>query len=160
MRMKFRIRLILFIWLGIPLLVVGSCATPSEASTEARIYSPQTDEELFGTWTNPEYDGVHIAQKFINYPWGLTEGYTRIDSKSPSYLGTYFIADKRSDSAGSIRYKVVWQWRNNPTVYRYYLVRLAVEQGIWEQAWSYDGFPSEAQLSPENEDFYRVYYRE
>lgn len=154
-----RAQLVLFLCLGTPLLLLGNCATPKEATTEASIYSPQKDEELFGTWINLEHDGVTESQKFINYPWGLTEGYHKMDSEYPSNIGTYFIVDKTEDKRGRVLYKVVWQFQNNPTVYRRYLVRLDVEQGTWEQVWSYDHFPSEIELSPENEYFYDIYYR-
>ena len=81
------------------LIIAGSCATGKKA------YTAKEDEELYGTWINPDYnEGKHSA-KFIFKPDGTFEGYAKTDSTHYYYFGEYIIADKWADSEGNLWYK-------------------------------------------------------
>ena len=62
-------------------LALAACVTTGGSSGESlaqkHFYKPAVDEELFGTWVNPEPNPPTVAQKLVVYPWGLVEWYTR-----------------------------------------------------------------------------------
>ena len=60
--MKTRMYVAIFVFMIAVLIIAGSCATQKQA------YIPKTNEELYGTWVNTDYDTVE--QKYINYNWG------------------------------------------------------------------------------------------
>ena len=136
------------------LIVAGSCATHKQA------YIPKPNEELYGTWVNTGYDGVHeeSPQKFIHYNWGYTESFGLVTYQHPNTRRVFYIMDKRTDSEGIIWYKVTWQLRGSPNM-RFYLVKINENEGSWENVWSYKGFPSESDLTPEHIK-YEIYYRQ
>ena len=145
--------LILILVLAV-MIIAGSCATQKQA------YIPKINEELYGTWVNTDYDGVYdeSPQKFIHYNWGYTESFGLVTAQYPNIRRVFYIMDKWTDSEGIIWYKVTWQLRGSPNM-RFYIVKINVKEGSWEDIWSYKDFPSESDLTPEHVK-YEIYYRQ
>jgi hypothetical protein len=149
--MKTRTFVSFLILVSAVLIIAGSCATQKQA------FVPKTNEELYGTWVNTDYDGVDHDQKFINYNWGYTEIFGLVTDQNVGLHGAFHIMDKWTDSEGIIWYKVTWQFRGTPNM-RFYLVKIDESKGSWENVWSYKVFPSESDLTPEHVQ-YGIWYR-
>jgi len=150
--MKTRTAVSILILVLVVLIIAGSCATQKQA------FVPKTNEELYGTWVNTDYDGVDQEQKFINYNWGYTEYFRLVTEQNAAARSTFYIMDKWTGSEGIIWYKVTLQFRGSPNM-RFYLVKINDNEGSWEDVWSYKEFPSESDLTPEHVP-YGIWYRQ
>jgi hypothetical protein len=123
---------------------------------ELRVFS---NEEITGTWVNPEYTGFEYnQQKYVLTHWGYYEAYTKIVSSSPKYKGTYQIIDKWTDSEGNTLYKSIVRYEGG-LQYSYELGKISKDRSTWEYAFSYINYPTEFDLNPDNAH-YRIYYRQ
>jgi hypothetical protein len=132
------------------LIVVGSCATGKKA------YVAKEDEELFGTWINPDYDASWIHAKIVVKPDGTWSEYKMSYDDKPLLKGEYTINDKWTDSDGYNFYKIILTAHYMP----YYILSKIDKTGnVYEDLWSTVEMPSE--FDPDNKLYiYRIYYRQ
>ena len=97
--MKTRTYVSIFILVFAVLIIAGSCATGKKA------YVAQKDEELFGTWINPDYDVTSIDAKITYGPDGVLQVYHSTPTKRVQWRAKYTITDKWIDAKGIIWYK-------------------------------------------------------
>jgi len=139
------------------LIVVGSCATGKKA------YVAKEDEELYGTWVNPEYDGGIYYAKYVIKPDGTWDEYAMSNSNSPVGVGEYTITDKWTDSEGNKWYKNISTFFDdesikNPDTY-YYLCKIDKTGNVHEMLWSSIDYPTE--FDPDGLRYnYRIHYRQ
>ena len=138
-------------------VIIGGCATGKKA------YVATKDEELYGTWINPEYDQKNIMAKWILKPDGTFDAYSKSTSNRVFEVGTFTIADKWTDSEGNIYYKyskssMEYGSIENPYTY-YFLVKIHATLDIAEELWSSVDYPTE--FDPDNLRYnYWVFYRQ
>ena len=132
--MKVRMLAAISILIFTVLIISASCATEKQA------YIAKSDEELFGTWANPDY-GVDHSQKFIFYDWGYLEKYKKVKDQHPNRRGTFFLIDKWTDSEGSIWYRTHMRYRGSTDI-RFYFMKIDKRERVLETVWSYNDFPS------------------
>ena len=150
--MKTRMLVTIFILLLAVLIIAGSCATQKQA------YIPKPNEEIYGTWVNTDYNGVGKGQKYILYRWGYAEAFRLVTDQYVNYPCVFHLMDKRTDSEGSILYKVTWQFKGDTKII-FQLTKINENEGSYERVWSYKDFPSESDLTPEHVH-YAIYYRQ
>ena len=99
-------------------------AFSANAVAEEKAYVPKQNEELFGTWVNPEYEGVERAvyPKIVIHPDGRYERFSQQWFKEPTTKFSYKITDKWTDSEGDIWYKAQV---SNPNFESYQLHRIS-----------------------------------
>jgi len=136
------------------LIIAGSCATGKKA------YVAKEDEELFGTWVNPDYDASWIYAKVVIKPDGTWEEYSLTYSDRPIYKGEYTIADKWTDSDGYIFYKNSITRIDKESYRTYYIMSKIDKTGnVYEDLWSTVEMPTE--FNPDNKLYnHRIYYRQ
>jgi hypothetical protein len=82
------------------LIIIGSCATSKKA------YVAKEDEELYGTWVNPEYDNTSAGEPGrMIIKNGTYEIYGLSNITRWLIQGEYTITDKWTDSDGNVWYK-------------------------------------------------------
>ena len=117
------------------------------------------NDELTGTWINPEYRGGYTQeQKWILYHWGYWESYAKVESTTHMYKGTFQIMDKWTDSKGNTFCKTIVRYEGYTDI-GYELDRISKDGSTLDYAFSSFDFPLESDLNPENA-YYRIYYRQ
>jgi hypothetical protein len=145
--MKTRTNLLSLVLFIAVLIVVGNIASGQDA------YVVKEDEELFGTWVNPEYDGrgkyARIVMEYIN-TW---DEYLLTSSEAPVLYGEFTINEKWKDTDGNTFYKIIVTASGPP----YYVFLRIDEAGkVYEDVWSTSDMPTH--IDPKDER-YRIYYR-
>ena len=126
-------------------------AFSGNAVAEEKAYVPKQNEELFGTWVNPDYKGLP-HQKVVVHPDGRFERFTQQWFKEPTTKFSYKITDKWTDSEGNIRYKV----RLSSPIYAYYnLCRISSSGKTMEYVLDRTDYPTEIDADTHT---YRVYH--
>jgi len=149
--------LISFLVLGV-LIVAGSCATGKKA------YVVQEDEELFGTWINPDYDEKMTAAKIIYEPDGVSRGFGTANTTMEAWNAKFTITDKWIDDEGIIWYKLFGTdmkvgSHSIPQSDYYYLCKISDSGRVFEFSRSSDDYPPE--VNPDNLRYpTRIYYRQ
>ena len=145
--MKIRTYLIIVIFLFV---VSFLCAE------DLKVFS---NEELAGTWVNPDYTGFsYNLQKYILYQWGYHEAYIKLNSDTLAYRGTYQLIDKWTDSNGNTLYKSIVRYEGGINI-SYEIGKISNDKTTWELAFSYVSMPTEDDLNPDNANC-RIYYRQ
>jgi hypothetical protein len=93
-------------------LMLGGCA-PGK-------YTPTANEEIYGTWTNPEAS----RQKFLMLPDGTWKLFISSSDTVPSESGTYQLVKKWKDSDGNTWYDENASWIANPMGNQQVLVKI------------------------------------
>jgi hypothetical protein len=125
----------------------------------AEEHSIFNNDEIEGTWINPEYRGGYTQeQKWVVYHWGYWESYSKVESTSYMYKGTFHTIDKWTDSDGNIVYKNIMRYSGGRD-YWYEFGRISEDGGTWEYSYSNLNFPNESDLNIDNAH-YRIYYRQ
>jgi hypothetical protein len=75
------------------------------AVAEEKAYVPKDNEELYGTWVNPDCKGFP-HQKLVIHPDGKIGLFSQQWINEPTFTQSYKIKDKWTDSEGNICYKV------------------------------------------------------
>ena len=123
---------------------------------ELKVFS---NEEIAGTWVNPNYTGfIYNLQKIIYYHWGYSEAYIYVNSDSPTNRGTYHLIDKWIDLDGNTLFKSIERY-DAIMNYMYHFGKISNDKTVIEWAFSYISIPSEDDLNPDNAN-YRIYYRQ
>ena len=154
--MKTRTYVSILILIFVVLIIVGGCATAKKA------YVAKEDEELYGTWVNPEYDEEsHVAKKVIKHD-GTWDEYAMSNSNRPLGTGEYTIIDKWTDSEGNIWYKIISTFFDEKSIQRsntyYYLSKIDKTGNVYELLFSSTDYPTE--FDPDNLRYnYRIHYR-
>jgi hypothetical protein len=118
-----------------------------------------SNEELAGTWLNPNYTGFEYnQQKYIIYQWGYYEAYFKVNSDSPKYRGTYYLIAKWTDSDGNTLYKSILRYEGGVN-YWYEIGKVSKDKTTLELAFSYISMPTEDDLNSDNAN-HRFYYRQ
>jgi len=144
-------RLIVCLILTLAVLVfVGGSAAEKEP------FVPGEDEEIYGTWVNTDYRGVHEkVQKRINYPDGRFEMFRYLTSTHPYNWGTYTFEDKWTGPEGNVWYKRYCEQHTG--VKDYTLDKISNSGRTWEFVSTHEDYPTE--MDP-NYWSYCIYYRE
>jgi hypothetical protein len=149
--------LILVVLIMALLIVAGSCATGKKG------YVAIEDEELFGTWINPDYDDTGKNGKIIIKPEGTYDEYDNSNSDSTFLKWGYSITDKWTDSDGNTFYKfIVKDISTEDSDYKhkyYFLAKIDKTGNVYEHVFTYFGqdFPSE--VDP-NHGHYSIFNRQ
>ena len=139
------------------IIIAGSCATGKKA------YIAQEDEELYGTWVNPDYDNTDYPAKLVVKPDGTMDEYSLSHSDRPFAVLEYVITDKWTDSEGTIWYKMLEIQQDlkvikNPDTY-YMLSKIDKTSNVWEFLWTSNDYPAE--FDPDDLRYnYRIRYRQ
>jgi hypothetical protein len=149
---------IMFLMIIFSTYIVG-CATGKNA------YVATENEELYGTWVNPEYDdtaGGQPGRMVIKN--GTYEIFALTNITRWLIRGEYTITNKWTDSEGNVwyNYKVTKLWyqtgvtRTDPL---YGLAKISDSGRTLERAYSGINYPQE--LNPEALEFtYQIHYRQ
>ena len=155
--MKTRTLVSIMILILAVLVIAGSCATGKKA------YVVQEDEELFGTWINPDYGGLAKAEKVIHEPDGVVRYYSTATSTKEVWNAKCTITDRWIDAEGNILYK--WLETEgkggsivDPSDY-YCLGKISDSGTVLEFSYSSYDYPTE--VNPDSLKYaYRIYYRQ
>ena len=121
-------------------------------------YIPNENEELNGTWVNPDYNTSTIAAKIVNNPDGSRVTYGTTDSNVIRSRGEATIKDKWADAEGNVWYKVVSEYKLGGLSSTYYsLIKVSNSGKTLEYVSSRAGYPKE--LSEKHPD-YHIYHRQ
>ena len=118
------------------------------------------NEEIYGTWVNPDYPKSNVEtwfpQKIIIKPGGLYEYYSSRFDLVPGSISAFTFTAKWKDSEGNVWYRMIWKWKSegNP---RYEIGMINNSGQTWEFINSYDDYPTE--IDPNNPE-YHIYYRQ
>ncbi len=130
------------------LIIVGSCATDKMAYISK-------DYEIYGTWANPEYNGVTHDPKMVINPNGIIDFYNPITATKPSpFQGEFYITNKWTDTKGTIWYTYILYHYSQK---RYALVKISNSGKTLEMAY-YSDYPKE--IDPKTSSNYMLYYRQ
>ena len=133
------------------LIIVESCATSKKA------YIPQDNEELYGTWVNPEYnEPLNRAAKVIMYSDGTMKGYFTESDEIRLWVSLYKLTSKWSDDEGNIWYRLIY-WYEGLQERFYMIVKLSDSGNMWESVYSSEDYPKKVDKSNLN---YRIRYRQ
>ena len=124
------------------------------------VYEPTENEEIYGTWINPEYGTTEAlwSQKRIINPDGTWEEYSSMeDIGYRTYK--YTIIDKWTDSEGNIWYKLLTEYGGRAYGVKplYELHRISNSKQTWEFVSSAEAYTT--QIDP-NHPIYFIYYRQ
>ena len=119
-------------------------------------YVPTENEEIYGTWVNPNYTKVWFPQKIIIKPDGVYEYYISRLDLVPTYQNTYTLTDKWIDSEGNVCYRMIWKWKGTAQP-RFELDKFSNLEQTWEFINSFDDYPTEIDS---NHPDYHIYYRQ
>ena len=101
------------------LIIISSCVTQKKA------YVPKENEELYGTWINPDYNySVNASAKFIVYSNGKMEMYSVDTYTTPKKQAEFAITNKWKDTQGNIWYTI--NFKNLEAKYwNYWLIKIS-----------------------------------
>ena len=158
--MKTRLLVSILILVVVLMFLVGSCATGKKA------YVVQEDEELFGTWINPDYEEKMVqSAKLIFEPDGVLRGFATANTTKEPSTSKYTITDKWIDDKGNIWYKfLITEMKfgviSHPDSEKYYyLCKISDSGRILE--FSRSGYDYPPEVNPDNLRYpTRVYYRQ
>ena len=120
-------------------------------------YVPTENEEIYGTWVNPNYGWIRFPQKIIIKPGGIYE-YCLSKSDLAGSICTYTLTDKWIDSEGNVWYRWIWQWKGvGETRYELHKISNSGLTWEWEYINSFDDYPTE--IDPKHPE-YHIYYRQ
>jgi hypothetical protein len=148
--MKNRTILVVLVTL-LALVMCGGCA-PGK-------YTPQANEETYGTWTNPNY----AQQKVVRSADGTWQNFAYTGDTVPSESGTFQLVKKWKDADGNTWYHEDFKVLKG--VYTYNAQRLdKIDKSgkVWETMFmevarfDTDSYPK--QLDPKSES-YGIFYR-
>ena len=142
--MKARTYVPILVFVLAVLIIAGSCAT-GKKSVKAPL------EPFYGTWVNPDYNGLEPVAKKIIRPDETYTNYNRTDIPRGDGPYKYTIAESWMDSDGKKYYKV------EAFIEKYGLYRLDETDSVLECVWSTVEYPSEIDTDHLN---YRIYYRQ
>ena len=138
--------------------VLGMLISTSGVVMGEEAYVPTENEELYGTWVNPEYKAKAVSWEYrvkvVYNSNGTWEEYNLEGTTTPPFRGSYTIADKWTDPDGNVWYKVAlaggFQGKS--------LVKISNSGNTCEFVSSRHGgdFPDELDANAEG---YRIYYR-
>ena len=140
------------------LIIAGSCATGKKA------YVMQEDEELFGTWINPDYDEKMVQPvKLIYEPDGVSRGFETANTTEETVTAKFTITDKWIDAEGIIWYKWIRTDISGPVLKThsdyYYLGKISDSGRVFEFSFSGNDYPPE--VNPDSLKYnYLIYYRQ
>jgi len=141
---------------GVVSILIVLAFTMSYAEEE-KAYVPKDDEKIYGTWANPDYNGLLTKRaKWILRRDGTWASYFNNSDTHPHGYGTFAIAQKWTDSEGNI-------WMKHTSVCKahgvpfYTLIRFNNSAKTMELIWDTGGYPAE--MSP-NHPRYHTYHRE
>ena len=143
---------ILIIALAVFIIAV-SCATGKKA------YVVKEDEELYGTWANPDYNyAAYATPKFVFHPDGKSEGYPITTETHANWYGEFIINNKWIDSEGNIWYTINLK-RDHYKNWTYSLVKISNFGKTVEFSDSANDYPKEIN-SNDPYTKYTIYYRQ
>ena len=123
--------------------IVTIVAFSGNAVAEEKAYVPTQDEELFGTWVNPDYNTESEPAKTVLNPDGTSLSYGTEDS-TLGRPGKFSITDKWSDSEGNVWYKYSYTFKmGGYSETRYQLVRISNSGKTRESVYSRAECPKE-----------------
>jgi hypothetical protein len=149
--MKSRTLLSILILILALLIVVGSCATGKKA------YVVKEDEELFGTWINPDYNNTGHCAKYVFHHNGKVEYYSATTDRAADH-GEFVITNKWADVKGNICYTMIEEfpfWGTGRI--NYILAKISNSGKTLEFTWTHSDYPTE--IDPEHSR-YNIYYRQ
>ena len=133
-------------------------AFSGNALAEEKAYVPKQDEELYGTWVNPDYNTETSPAKTLLNPDGTSLSYWKEESTLVATRGNFSITDKWSDSAGNVWYKITYTWKmGGYSETGYELARISNSGKTYEYVSSRAEYPKE--LSPKHPS-YSIYHRQ
>ena len=139
------------------LIVVGSCATGKKA------YVAKEDEELFGTWINPDYGQAQKAVKYIYKSDGVVRAYNAATSTEEFWSAKCTITDKWIDAEGNIWYKWLMTEAKggaiSDTAEYYFLGKISSSGRVLEQSFSSYEYPTDVNPDSLKYDYF-IYYRQ
>jgi len=118
-------------------------------------YVPTKNEEIYGTWVNPNYTKIWFPQKITIKPGGIYEYYIGRLDLVPTYKNSYTLTAKWIDSEGNVWYRMIWKWKVTDQA-RYELDKFSTSGQNWEFIYSFDDYP--AAIDP-NYANYHIYHR-
>ena len=133
-------------------------AFSGNAAAEEKAYVPKDNEELYGTWVNPDYNTETFAAKTLLNPDGTILYYWKEESTVVATRGNFSITDKWSDSEGNVWYKTTYTWKmGGYSESGYELARISNSGKTYESVYSHPECPKE--LSPKHPS-YMIYHRQ
>ena len=140
------------------ILCVGGFAQQKKKSD---FYVPTADEEIWGTWVNPEHSGgPFYPQKVVNHYWGSIDIYMKATDPAPMFKGAHTLVEKWKDRDGNIWYKLYWRDSSGPALY-FEIDRISKDGRVFEFCFDMSDFPTEQDLKSKNpRKTYRVFYRQ
>ena len=135
------------------LIIVGSCATGKKT------YVAKEDEELYGTWVNPDYNySVTASAKFVVHPNGKMEMYSVDTYSTPKKHAEFVITNRWNDTQGNIWYTI--NFKNIESKYwNYWLIKISNSEKALELNDSPNDHPD---IIDPNDRYsrYGIYYRQ
>jgi hypothetical protein len=123
-------------------------------------YVLNENEEIYGTWVNPDYPKINakswFPQKIIIKPSGKYEIYNSKLDLVPASISTFTFSAKRKDSEGNVWYRMIWKFKGAGDP-RYEIGKINRLGQTWEFINSWDDYPTE--IDPNNPE-YHIYYRQ
>jgi hypothetical protein len=138
------------------LIIVGNCATSK------KVLSTDNNDELVGTWVNPEYENrVKVSPKIIFTVDGTILYYGSIDDKGAPLEGKITeIGEKWMERDGSIFYKFIEKIERYG-ITNYTLLELSPDRSFIELVFRANPREYPSEIDPENSKlYYRIYYRQ
>ena len=132
-------------------------------SADDREYIMQDNEELYGTWINPDYDETFNDGKIIHEPDGVLRAYDSATSKKDAWNAKYTITDRWVDVEGNIWYKWLLTEAKRGAISdtdEYCCLSKISDSGrVQERSISSYDYPTE--IKPDSFKYdYRIYYRQ
>ena len=148
--MKTRTLISILILVFAVLIVIGNCATGK------KVYVAKEDEELYGTWANPDYNyAAYATPKFVYHPDGKSEGYILDTETHAHWYGEFIVTNKWIDSEGNIWYTIIFKWY---VQYEYGLLKITNSGKTLEFAYGNE-YPKEIDSS-DIHSVYLILYRQ
>ncbi len=126
----------------------------------AQQYVLTENEEIYGTWVNPDYAKINakswFPQKIVIKPGPTYEIYNSRFDLVPLSISTFTLTAKWIDSEGNVLYKMIWKFKGKGDP-RYEIGKINNLDKTWEFINSYDDYPTE--IDP-NHPEYHIYYRQ
>jgi hypothetical protein len=135
MRGRYVFKLCLAIILTAP-LIIGCATQKTFAVKEVRgFYVPNSAEELYGTWLNPDYEGsVTKHAKVTIHSTGFFEAFSGLNQVSPTETGVITIVKKWKGSEGSLWY--ITFFRDSMGGDSFGLQKVSKNGLVWEGFWT------------------------
>ncbi len=118
-------------------IVISGCATQKTFATKEvhGFYVPNSAEELYGTWLNPEYDGsVTKHAKVTIHSTGFFEAFSGLNQASPTETGVITIVEKWKGTDGSLWY--ITFFRDSLGGDSFGLQKVSKNGSVWEGFWT------------------------